>query len=99
MVIGYIWSLIVFFLFTDTPTTEIYTSCHTLSLPYSLPICRRAPLRSDTAARRPRRVGGRPRYDFPSAPYRQPFDVPRGRGNVRCGDESVPPHEIGRAHV
>src|SRR5215510_15271293 len=30
----------------------------------------RAPPRSGTAARRPRRVGARPRYDLPSAPHR-----------------------------
>src|SRR5262249_40062948 len=52
---------------------------------------RRAPPRSGTAARRPRRVGARPRYDLPSAPHRQPPDVPRRRRDVQRSDESVPP--------
>src|SRR5215470_17566707 len=37
------------------------------------------------------RVGARPRYDLPSAPHRQPPDVPRRRRDVQRSDESVPP--------
>ena len=51
----------------------------------------RAPQSSGTAARRPRRVGARPPYDLPDAPHSEPLDVPRGRRDVRCVDESVPP--------
>src|SRR5690349_21075729 len=35
--------------------------------------------------------GARPRHDLPDAPHRQPLDVPRGRRDLRRGDESVPP--------
>src|SRR3546814_14725469 len=31
---------VIFFFFNDTSTTEIYTYLHTLSLHYSLPICK-----------------------------------------------------------
>src|SRR3546814_12249269 len=34
----YTWTVVRMFLFNDTATTEIYTYCHSLSLPDALPI-------------------------------------------------------------
>ena len=85
------------------PDTWLWVACWAIALATATALRQRragggrAPTRSGTAARRPRRVGARPRYDLPGAPHRQPLDVPRGRRDVRCGDESVPPRVPQRA--
>src|SRR5213594_821469 len=64
------------FFFNDTPTTEIYTSVHTLSLHDALPI---SPAARATAARVPLRSPGHPAPPPAARRRRWPRTAARGR--------------------
>src|SRR3546814_6028500 len=78
--------MFIFFFFNETPTTEIYTYCHPLSLHAALPIypCRRGGARRARAAGR-RRARHR-RHAFRSARAGTAAGRNRGRRDGAAGD-------------
>src|SRR3546814_4368948 len=65
------------FFFNDTATTEIYTSCHTLSLHDALPICR--PRSTATVCASPRPPEPRPKSPPPRSRSPAPSSPRSGR--------------------
>jgi hypothetical protein len=80
--------VVLYMLRDPVPDTWLWVPCWAIVLPLLLWSDNDAPARvvaprcSSAPARRPRRVGARPRDDLPGAPHRQPLDVPRRRRNV-----------------
>src|SRR3546814_20903866 len=93
-------NVLSFFFFNETPTTEIYTHCHTLSLHDALPICPgRSPRTPPPGLARRHRPGrrGRPRRAHVVSAPNLDRETWRHLGSscVRCGAYD----QIGRAHV
>src|SRR3546814_13016577 len=73
-------------LFQSTATTEIYTYCHTLSLPSALPIYlgrkfRAGNLRTKNIALRAQNIAGKPAHETTSSKRRAANDGQKATGN------------------